>query len=80
MLFTEQDTLAKSSKDAFERAGHKLFEGSSVFFDLQRTLLAILKIQNNVTIYLVADVLDKYDSEFSEVLDLITDNGVTPLF
>ena len=56
MLVTEQGTLAKPLKDEFGRVEPKLFEGSSVFFGLQRILLAMLKVQNHGTIYLVVTI------------------------
>ena len=77
MLATEHDTLAKPLNDQFKRAGSKLFEGPNVFFDLQKILLAMLKIPNHGTIYLVVDALDECDSKLSELLDLIIDNEFT---
>ena len=78
MLVTEQDTLAKPLRDEFERAGSRLFEGPNVFFDLQRILLAMLKIPNHGTVYLVVDALDECDSGLSELLKLITNRFALP--
>ena len=78
VLITEQNTLAQPLEAEFERAGSKLFEGPNVFFDLQRILLAMLKILNHGTIYLVVDALDECESGLSELLNLITNNGSAP--
>ena len=77
MLVTERNTLIEPLKNEFERAGPKLFEGSNVFFALQKILLTMLKVPNHGTIYLVVDALDECDSGLSELLNLITYNGFT---
>ena len=78
MLVTKQDTFAKPLEDEFERAGSKLFEGPNVFFDLQRILLAMLKMPHHGTIYLVVDALDECELGLSELLRLITNNRFAP--
>ena len=80
MLVTKTDGLAKPLKDEYKTAGSKLFEGSNVYFALQRILLAMLKIPNHGTIYLVVDALDECDSGLSELLNFITNNEFTPPF
>ena len=77
MLVTEHDRLAKPLNDEFKSVGSKLFEGPNVFFDLQRILLAMLKIPNHGTTYLVVDALDECASGLFQLLSLITYNEFT---
>ena len=80
ILATKHDTIAKPLKDEFEGAGSKLFEGPNAFFDLRKILLAMLKIPDHGTIYLVVDALDERGSELAELLNLIINNEFTPPF
>ena len=76
VLAIENDKITNPLKDESEGAGSKLFEGPNAFFDLQRILIAMLKILDHGTIYLVVDALDECGSELSEHLALIANNGV----
>ena len=78
MLVTERKTLVEPLKKEFKIAGPGLLEGSKVFFALQRILIAMLRIPDHGTIYLVVDGLDECDSELYELLKLIIDNEFTP--
>ena len=78
MLATKQDMLAKPLKTEYKSAGPKLFESSDAFFNLQRILLAMLKITKHGTIYLIVDALDECDSGLSELLKLITNRFSVP--
>ena len=72
MLATKHDMFAKPLRKEYKSAGPKLFEGRDTFSNLERILLAMLKIPNHGTIYLVVDALDECGSGLSKLLKLIT--------